>query len=488
MKSTNERKVNPTNWKDVTSSMTNSHRIVTELKEKIISGEWPVYTKLPTQNELAQQYQVNRSTVVKAIDELKSYGYVTAVQGSGVYVSTELRKADLKQFLMNWDRLSQWSFYSSNKSLVKKINDHENHSNYIQLSKGVLGKEHIPETLIRKAMTNASTQPFDHDYGDGKGDIRFRKAISKHLEKRGIHVGTESIMVVSGALNGIQLIASSILQTGSQIYLDTHSFLNTLNFFHSLGIRTSPVSQYGNIHNLKDMKPNQAVYVNSPFQNPTTLSLHANEQDDILKYTHSKNIAIIEDNIYGDLVYEGNYPSLKSKDQAGNVIYLSSFSKTLSPALRIGWIVAKPEIIQKMSDVRMHTDYGTSNITQAICTELLASGDYDAHLSRLRIHLKEKRDYLDSLLKLHLSKFGSWHIPAGGFFIWFTFHEEWNLSIKKLFHACLKQNVLFNPGTIYGKDEQPSIRFSFAYETKENLKLGITILAETLDLFVQEGK
>ncbi len=457
--------------------MINYHLIVLDIKEKITSGEWPPYLKIPTQNELSKKYNVNRSTIVKAIDELKSLGYLKGIQGSGTFVSSEIIDLRLKQATIEWENISKWSFFTSNKKLVRKINDLETNSNFIQLSKGVLGKEYIPKKIINEALQNAASKEISHDYGNGAGDIELRKYLSYFMKKKGINVSYESILIVSGALNGIQLIASSILQTGSKIYIEQFSFLNTLNFFHSLGIRTVPLD-FNEEREIEKIEPNQTIYINSPFQNPTTQTLSRKQEEDILDASNRKSIPIIEDNIYGDLTYQGVSKPLKSQDKNGNVIYVSSFSKTLSPSLRIGWIVAAPDIIKKISDVRMHTDYGTSSISQAVCTELLKSGEYENHLIHLRDVLKERRDFFGNLLNKYLSKYGEFSLPEGGFFIWFTFYSELNIPLKELFRLCIQDQVLINPSIIYGDQKNHSIRFSFVYEGKENLEKGVSILAK----------
>ncbi|TWI60033.1 winged helix-turn-helix domain-containing protein [Halalkalibacter nanhaiisediminis] len=124
--------------------MINYHLIVLDIKEKITSGEWPPYLKIPTQNELSKKYNVNRSTIVKAIDELKSLGYLKGIQGSGTFVSSEIIDLRLKQATIEWENISKWSFFSSDKKLVRKINDLEtNSNNSIRFSFVFEGKENF---------------------------------------------------------------------------------------------------------------------------------------------------------------------------------------------------------------------------------------------------------------------------------------------------------------------------------------------------------
>lgn len=197
-----------------------------------------------------------------------------------------------------------------------------------------------------------------------------------------------------------------------------------------------------------------------------------NHRQNIIDYCLTHNIPIIEDDIYRDIWFDREPdPSLKSLDKNGSVIYISSYSKTVAPALRIGWIIASEKVIEQLADIRMQIDYGSSMLSQMVIYELLKSGDYERHIQRIRKILKKKRDFTLDILEKHFQNIAHWEVPKDGFFIWLTLKD--NINVKKLFSELIeKEHILINPGHIYNSDEN-TIRLSFAYETNPNIELGL---------------
>ncbi|PTL05694.1 PLP-dependent aminotransferase family protein, partial [Staphylococcus haemolyticus] len=194
----------------------------------------------------------------------------------------------------------------------------------------------------------------------------------------------------------------------------------------------------------------KAFYIDPTFNNPTGQSLSRRSREEIITYSRRHNMPIIEDDIYRDIWFdEPPLKPIKSLDNTGNVLHISSFSKSIAPAIRIGWLIASEKVIEQLADIRMQIDYGSSILSQMVVYELLTSGEYDDHVSRLRTILKDKRDYMLSILNDTFSDIATWDIPKGGFFIWVTFRGD--INIKKLFAELInKEKILFNPGFIYG--------------------------------------
>lgn len=145
--------------------------------------------------------------------------------------------------------------------------------------------------------------------------------------------------------------------------------------------------------------------------------------------------------------------------------------QSIAPAIRIGWTIASEKVIEQLADIRMQIDYGSSILSQMVVYELLKSGDYDRHVAKLRHVLKEKRDYMLSMLNERFSELAEWEAPEGGFFIWVNFNEK--INVKKLFSELIdKEKILINPGFIYGSEEN-TIRLSYAFESRENIKYAL---------------
>ncbi len=216
----------------------------------------------------------------------------------------------------------------------------------------------------------------------------------------------------------------------------------------------------------------KAFYIDPTFNNPTGQSLSRRSREEIITYSRRHNMPIIEDDIYRDIWFdEPPLKPIKSLDNTGNVLHISSFSKSIAPAIRIGWLIASEKVIEQLADIRMQIDYGSSILSQMVVYELLTSGEYDDHVSRLRTILKDKRDYMLSILNDTFSDIATWDIPKGGFFIWVTFRGD--INIKKLFAELInKEKILLNPGFIYG-GKANTVRLSYAFENKENIKYAL---------------
>lgn len=189
----------------------------------------------------------------------------------------------------------------------------------------------------------------------------------------------------------------------------------------------------------------------------------------MVDYSRMHNMPIIEDDIYRDIWFdEKPIRPLKSLDANNNVIHISSFSKSIALAIRIGWAIASEKVIEQLDDIRMQIDYASSILSQMVVYELLKSSDYDRHVTKLRNVLKEKRDYMLRILDDGFSEIAQWEIPEGGFFIWLSINED--INVKKLFSELIdKEKILINPGFIYGSEEN-TIRLSYAFESRENIK------------------
>lgn len=459
-------------------------QIVHWIREKINQGEWVIGSKIPTQREIANQFGVNRSTVITAIEILKSEGLLEGKTGSGIYVVHNHWSLLSAVSPPDWHDLTKWSSQPSSDQTVQIINELENKKDFIQLSKGELGRDLFPNLEITASMEKASMQLHEYGYGDGQGDGGLRSEISKHLQKNGISIAPESILIVSGALQALKLITIGILKRGSTVFIESPSYLHSINLFTAdMSIKRIPVDVKG--LSIKDLfqhniaNSSSVLFVNPTFQNPTGTSMPSEQRNLLLEKCQHYRLPIIEDDIFRDLWLDEPPPlPLKSLDKNGQVLYIGSFSKTIAAGLRIGWLAGPEAVIKRLSDVRMQTDYGSSYLSQIVVKELLASGLYEKHLQKVRRRLREKRDYLLELLRIHLSEYATWTKPAGGFFIWVVFKEK--IHMTKLFKQCLTHHLVINPGYIY-HDNRPAMRLSYAYADFREMETGIITLKNILD-------
>ncbi len=451
-------------------------KVASYIRSKIIDGDWFYGMRIPSQRKLANQYNVNRVTIIKSIELLESEGFIYTLKGSGTYVNDYLDES----FMLNkWEEMMEWTSRTRSQYTVQLINKLETQKEYIHISKGELGGDDLPHDELKNAMTNVSLYigNLAFGYNNGYGYIKLRELLADRLKKYNINVTSNNIFITSGALHAIHLLSIGFLSQNTIVFRNTPSYVDSTHIFNILNIRKKDIvyesdKQARAILEKSPSYLNKAFYVEPTFSNPTGNVLSLKSREKILKYSMIHNLPVFEDDIYRDIWFDNEPPlPIKSLDKKGNTIYISSFSKTIAPAIRIGFIVASEKVVEQLGDIRMQIDYGSSILSQMVVYEMLKGGDYDHHIKNVRENLQKKRDYMLSILDKHFSSISTWNIPQGGFFIWLTLNKK--INIRKLFiELAEKERVLINPGYIYGSSEN-TIRLSFAYESYENIEYGL---------------
>ncbi|MQS45808.1 PLP-dependent aminotransferase family protein [Companilactobacillus mishanensis] len=470
-------------WKPNKDSNVPMYRqIVKFVSDKVASGEWPIGTRLPSQRELSAIFEVNRSTVTTAIDELTSYGIVSGRHGAGTQISSNTWSLLLPDN-SEWNSYLSSGFFQENKAIVQSINRLEFTENVIRIGTGEIDPRLFPRDMWKDILLKVSNRLTSLGYLENLGLSELRQAISNHLEKFGIYASPDNILITSGSLQALQLISVSLLKHGSTVYTEAPSYLKSLEMFQSAGMKLSGVPidhqglEYWKLSRNQD--EHNALYTIPTNHNPTGITMSEDRRQDLMKYCNDNGLPIIEDGAYQELCYDGESPTtLKSLDENGMVIHLGTASKTLAPGLRIGWVVADKPIVDRLGDIKMQMDYGASSLSQWAMAEFLNSGVYDEYVDDLRKILKKRRDAaLDNLTK-YFSDIATWKKPTGGFYIWLTFNKK--IKIEKLFEIAANAGILLNPGDIYDFKENRSLRLSFAYVSSSEFDQAIKRLSEII--------
>ncbi|MEH7373616.1 PLP-dependent aminotransferase family protein [Neobacillus drentensis] len=469
------------------SSLIPLHQQIYEfMKRKIINGEWTVGTKIPTQRDLAKKFNVNRSTIVYALDELSADGLIESKVGRGTFVVNNTWSLLASVPPPDWNSYVKSGSYQPNNKTIQEINRAEINPTVIRLGTGELSPELLPVKEMEQMFKRHSPHTFSLGYSEPKGSLYLREMISNYLKTKKIEVSPQSIMIVSGGLQALQLISLGLLHRDSTIFLETPSYLNSVHVFQSAGMNLLgiPMDEEGirpeAIGRLKKQHNGALLYTIPTFHNPTGILMSANRRKELLDVCKNEKLPIIEDDVYGDLWFENPPPNpLKSIDGQGLILYIGSMSKTLSPGLRIGWIVGPEPVIDRLADIKMQTDYGSSSLSQFIVAEWLSSGLYDEHVKKIRTELKFRRDFTLEILNKHFTQLATWNIPQGGFYIWLQIKKQ--ISIRKLFEKALNEGILLNPGNIYDHNDQFHLRLSYAYASLHELKKGLIRLSELIE-------
>ncbi|MEH7097988.1 PLP-dependent aminotransferase family protein [Neobacillus vireti] len=475
-----------TDWKPNKSSPIPLHKQITDfMKEKISNGEWTIGYKLPPQRTLAKILEVNRSTIVTAYDELIAEGLIEGKSGSGTRVVNNTWNLLATAPPPDWNSYVTRGSHKPNLPTIQEINQAEFTPNIIRLGTGELSPNLLPHLSMKKIFHHLSNRDISYGYEEPKGLLPLREQIATYLKTIGISASPSSILIVSGALQALQLISVGLLHRGSTVLTEKPSYLHSLNVFQSAGMRLMGIPmdtegiQSKLISTYKKQQNAALLYTIPTFHNPTGTLMTLERRKQLLKTCQQEQLPLIEDDVYRELWLEENPPKpMKAFDKHGLVLYLGSLSKSLSPGLRIGWIVGPEPVVEHLADIKMQTDYASSSLSQWAAAEWFSSGLYHEHLHEIRKQLKIRRDFTLDILNMYFSDLAVWEKPAGGFYIWLRLLPS--LSMRKLFEMALAEGILLNPGNVYDHQAEQYLRISYSFAPLPRIEDGLKRLLKII--------
>lgn len=438
-------------WKPNKQSTVPVYRqIVQYICDKVANGEWTIGSRLPSQRALAEAFDVNRSTISTAIDELTSYGIIAGKSGAGTQIVSNTWSLMLPT-KPSWKKLiSSGSLQENNRRMqqinrrMQQINRLEFAPDIIRLGTGELDPRLFPQKMWTEVLQKMSVEITSLGYAEPLGIMELRQAIVEHMKQFGINVSTKNILVTSGALQGLQLIASCMLEEGSTVFTEAPTYLKSLQMFQSAGLNLKgiPMDQDGLEYWQMEKKfsPTESsiLYTIPTNQNPTGITMSNTRRKELMDFCIKNRLPIIEDGAYQELCFDDELAlPLKAIDENGMVMYLGSASKTLAPGLRIGWVIASEPVIQRLGDAKMQMDYGASSLSQLVFAEFLNSGKYGCYLADLKQILKARRDNALEILAKDFRDVATWNVPIGGFYIWLTFND--GVEVDDLFEKAISK-------------------------------------------------
>lgn len=438
---------------------------------------------LPSERALANKLQVNRSTVVAAYDELEANGFIERKKGSGTTISKDIWGMTRKR-IPSWNRYIEAGSFLPNIPVIQRIRKEMTERKLINLASGELSEDLFPVGFLREMMSGRSFVGglgYDHP----QGNQHLRETIVSHAKQyRKIDTNPSSVLITSGAQQALYLVVQCLLKPGDAVAIENPSYSYSLPIFQSVGVRTFDLSQDENGINPEDIvslyKKHRIrmIFLNPTFQNPTGTLLPLNRRKRILEISYEYGIPIIEDDPYGLTAFNGEeIPTLKSMDEHGNVLYISSLSKIVASGLRIGWIIGPKSVIERLSDAKQQIDFGHGTFNQWIANDFLGSNYFHSHISSLRKQLEKRRNQIIVSLKRYLNKQVDFHIPEGGIHLWCKVSEK--LNEMQLLEEAIKRGVIYVPGSTLGS-KKGYLRFTFAKEKEDMIDEGIKRFAEAL--------
>ncbi len=331
-------------------------------------------------------------------------------------------------------------------------------------------------------------------YGPTEGYVPLREMIVQNMRRYGVVADVSNVLITSGSQQALDLIGKLLINPGDRVLVEAPTYLGALQAFNVYGADyiSVPVDDDGvRLDLLEDAFRSgpKFMYILPNFQNPAGVTLSEERRQKLVALAEDYGIPIIEDDPYGQLRFEGEHRSaLVVLDRhnshgdehylAGNVIYLSTFSKLLAPGLRLAWIVAPQEVIAKLVQLKQGADLHTSTFTQMVTYEAARDGFIDRHVKRIREVYRQRRDVMLAALKEIFPPEVKWTHPQGGLFLWVTLPAGTNP--EELLQTALRQNVAFVPGDVfYAPDAEAGchMRLNFSNSQPEQIREGIRRLS-----------
>ena len=380
---------------------------------------------------------------------------------------------------------------SMKPSAIREILKATTGSSVIPFAAGNPSAEAFPikeiENIVHIIFSNRAVAALQ--YSVSEGDPHLRDAVRTFAQSRepGLTTEDDRVLIVSGAQQGIDLAAKCLLNEGDTVLVEDPTFIGALNTLRSYNanLKSIPMEEDGvNLESLENLlkteKNVRMLYLIPNFQNPSGLTLSAEKRRAVYELARRYQVVILEDNPYGDLRYEGEHiPAIKTLDTEGLVVYLGSFSKIISPGLRVGYVIANAALMDRLVVAKQCTDVHTSILSQMICDRFVNDYDIDGHIANIRKIYAHKCGLMLSQMDEHFHPSVQYTRPEGGLFIWCTLPEGANMM--EFCRKAVERKVAVVPGNAFNAretDPSNSFRLNFSTPTDQQMIDGIRILGE----------
>jgi 2-aminoadipate transaminase len=322
-----------------------------------------------------------------------------------------------------------------------------------------------------------------------QGYLPLREFLAKKLKRdAGMMCGADDIMIVSGSLQALDLVNATLLARGDTVLVEQETYQGAINRLTRLGVNTIgiPLDDHGIridalAKALADLKQKgvtpKYIYTIPTVQNPTGSILPESRRAEMLKLSEQYGVPVFEDDCYADLIWDGKRPpAIHAMSKSGNVIHVGSFSKSIAPALRVGFIVAPWAMMSRM--LALKTDAGSGALEQMVLAEYCAP-HFQTHVPKLTRGLRKKLDTLMEALNEQFGTAAEFEDPKGGIFLWVKLPD--NVDTLKLYQAALAAGVAINPGPEWSTNKAYAgsrLRLCFASPSHEQIREGVAVLAD----------
>ncbi len=451
--------------------------------------------RLPSLRKLQKQVSVSVSTVIEAYRLLEDRGLITVRPQSGYYVKTAIRDAPLPgaSLAVKANIISEEPNLSAppqqanviDTSTVFRVYTDIARPQIVKLGAAVPSPELLPLVTLNRIMGQVirSNPEKIHPYQFPNGCEMLRHEIAKRLIDAGCAIPPHQIMVTNGSTEAIYLALRVVTQPGDTVAIESPCYYGLLQTLESLNLKalelpTDPREGISLEHleaAFKTSKISACVLV-SNFSNPLGSSMSNSNKQDLVELITKYNIPLVEDDIYGDLHFEGNRPkAIKAFDREGLVLYCSSVSKTLSPGLRIGWLVAEKYFLQ-VKKLKIVTNIMTAIVPQLTVAHFFSNGGYERHLRKMRHVYQSQMEKMRLAISNYFPPQTKITRPQGGQVLWLELPE--NFDVMQLYESALEYHISIAPGIIFSpsKSYANCLRLNCGLLWSEEIEKALQIL------------
>lgn len=366
--------------------------------------------------------------------------------------------------------------------------------NIISFAGGLPSPDTFPVAEIKEAMERILDEQGASilQYGTTEGYEPLRKALVEFVRPWGFDVSHQDILVLSGSQQGIDLVAKAMLNPGDKVIVESPTYLAAVQIFKTYEVEfiIVPSDETGADVNMLEQlilkhQP-KMLYLVPTFQNPSGATMTLSKRRQVAELLSRHQLLLVEDDPYGCLRFSGDrLPAISALDDSGQSVYLGSFSKIVSPGLRLGYAIAQADVLRKMTIGKQGTDVHTNQLSQAIVATLLDKDMLRTHIQTIIEMYVKKRDTMLKAMKVHFPPQARWNTPDGGLFIWVEMPEH--VDTTELFRITVEHQVAFVPGISFFADESQKncLRLNFSNATSQDIETGIARLGVAMKQYLQ---
>ncbi len=371
----------------------------------------------------------------------------------------------------------------------------------ISLAGGLPDTSTFPPESFAAQMTRIAQESSAEalQYGPTEGFARTKDVICEVMGAEGMHPEVEDVLVTTGGQQALDLVAKTLIDPGDVVVAEGPTYPGAVPVFCSYeadtrqvsidaeGMRIDALLETLDALEREERRP-KFIYSVPTFQNPGGVTMSLQRRRRLVEIARERELLILEDNPYGMLRYEGDpLPSLYALDGGDYVLYTGTFSKILSPGIRVGWLCAPPPVMEKVVLGKQAADLCTSTLTQYFVGEFFAEGRWREYIADVAAIYRQRRDAMLDALERFFPEEATWSRPQGGLFVWATLPDY--IDTTDLLAKALRENVAFVPGeaAFVGGLGKTSMRLNFSAQTEDEIREGVRrigrVIGEQLDLY-----